>query len=258
MVMEVVKGMNPKRLDPIRAAHRFPQKARVGFLAVLLVVLAAGCNLPIAVDSSEKFPATDGSSEDYPTAVGSSDVSLPEEAFSLGLLYADTDEYKYVHPGYSIGEESGAPWGFEHLGLDLIIAQSGAGVIAPADGVVEELVIYCNPRNNQWQVHLQIRSGSKFAYHIMFEPRAPSESEVALQWDAIPLSIGQKVNQGDLLGRMLDLSHGDRSGGEPGIHFDLWMNDEVVCPEPYFEPDALAGMLALVQAMYPGAKLCYP
>lgn len=258
--------MNTVWLVSYRGEHLFIPKVWARFLATMLVVFTAGCNLPLVIESSDEVTSSVGISENLPT-VGSSeefptpsdsDDSFAEQAFFLGPLYTDTGEYKYVHPGYSVGEESGAPWSFGHLGLDMIIAPSGADVIAPAAGVVEVLDIYCNPRNNQWQVNLHIRSSSKFAYHILFEPRAPSESEVTLQREAIPLIIGQNVNQGELLGRMLDLSHGDRSGGEPGIHFDLWINGEVVCPEPYFEPDAHAGMLTLVQAMYPGAKLCYP
>jgi hypothetical protein len=251
------------RLKPLALARSNPGIGQPGFLALILVVLAAGCNLPTPVGSTQELPDTVGTSQEFSNTVTSSDQSLPEETvpeepFSLGPLYADLDEYKYIFPGYSIGQASGAPWGFEHLGLDMIIAHSGANVIAPAGGVVEALDIYCNPRNDQWQVNLHIRARTSILYNILFEPRAPSESEVAGQWEAIPLSIGQRVNRGDLLGRMLDLSHGDRSAGEPGIHFDVWVDDQVVCPEPYFEPDALAGMLVLVGRMFPGAKLCYP
>jgi hypothetical protein len=41
-------------------------------------------------------------------------------------------EFKYVFPGYSAGAASGAPWGFEHQGIDFIAARSSARVLAPA------------------------------------------------------------------------------------------------------------------------------
>lgn len=243
-------------------------KEWLALLTAGLLLLASACNLPApgGIAGEQAQPAA--VSPAVPTLpAGTVQVSTPfptgtaapsSEDFSLAALYQDASQYKYIFPGYSMGTDSGAPWGFEHLGLDMLIATSGAAVLAPADGVVENLVTYCNPRNNQWQVNLLVRYNSSITYNILFEPRAPSESEVAQQWDALPLTIGQPVRQGDLLGAMLDLSHGDRSGGEPGLHFDLWIDGDIVCPEPYFQPQAHAGMLALVQAKFPGAKLCYP
>jgi len=184
-------------------------------------------------------------------------VTWPEEDIIMDVLFADVEEFKYIHPGYSEGD-SGVPWGFEHLGIDLITAINGAQVLAPADGLVEEVNIYMNPRNNQWQVNVRVVYNKKYIYHVLFEPRAPSEEEIALQFSAIPVSVGQKVTQGDLLGKILDLSHGDLSGGEAGIHFDLRENEVLVCPGYYFNEEALEKMLTLLWAMYPGAKICYP
>lgn len=184
--------------------------------------------------------------------------NLPEGDILLDVLFADAKEFKYIHPGYSEGAESAAPWGFEHKGLDLITSINGAQVIAPAIGVVDEISIYCNPRNNQWQVNMRILYNHEFKYHILFEPRAPSENEIIKQRNAISVSVGQNVKQGELLGKILDLSYGDLSGGEPGIHFDLWKFEEIVCPGNYMTPDAIDRTLELLWAMYPQAKICYP
>jgi hypothetical protein len=213
---------------------------KTGFriFTIILVVFINGCNKE---DNNANDPKI-----------------LPEGDIILDVLFADAEEFKYIHPGYSAGVGSGAPWGFEHLGLDFITATNGAKVLAPAGGVVEEVNIYMNPRNNQWQVNVRVKYNEDFIYHILFEPRAPSEDEIALQRAAIPISVGQKVAEGELLGKILDLSHGDLSGGEAGIHFDLRKNEELVCPGNYFTLDALEEMLALLWAMYPQAKICYP
>ncbi len=193
-----------------------------------------------------------------PTAAPSSSPTPSQSDIVLGAPYADAAEYKYVFPGYSTGGASGAPWGFEHEGLDFIIAGGGARVLAPAEGAVEQIELYQNPRNGQWQVNLRVRFNPRFAYDVLFEPRAPSQSVIADQRAAIPLLEGQRVTKGQLLGRILDLSRGDRSAGEPGIHFDVWRDESNVCPEPYFEPAARAGALALLHAAFPQARLCYP
>lgn len=183
---------------------------------------------------------------------------LPGNDILLDVLFADVTAFKYIHPGYSVGAESGAPWGFEHLGLDYLIAVSGADVLAPAGGIVEEVNIYMNPRNNQWQVNIKVVYSRNFIYHVLFEPRAPTEQEIAQQRAAIPVYVGQPVAQGDLLGKILDLSHGDLSGGEPGIHFDLRKDGTLVCPGDYFSPTALEETMPLLWAMYPEAQICYP
>ncbi len=187
-----------------------------------------------------------------------SDDPMPEGDIVLDVLFADVQEFKYIFPGFACSDTSGAPWGFAHLGTDVIAAQSGARVLAPADGTVEEVNVYMNPRNNQWQVNVRVRYNSTFVYHVLFEPRAPSESENALQRSAIPISPGQKVHKGDLLGRQLDLSHGDLSAGEAGIHFDVWKGNDNICPQPYFTANALAQMMNLLHAKFPNASLCYP
>jgi len=184
-------------------------------------------------------------------------IAWPEEDIILDVLFADAEEFKYIFPGYSEGD-SGVPWGFKHLGLDLITAINGAQVLAPAGGLVEEVNIYMNPRNNQWQVNVRVVYNKKYIYHVLFEPRAPSEEEIALQFAAIPVSVGQRVIQGDLLGKILDLSHGDLSGGEAGIHFDLRENEVLVCPGYYFNAEAHEKMLTLLWGMFPGAEICYP
>ncbi|OPY09706.1 MAG: Peptidase family M23 [Syntrophaceae bacterium PtaB.Bin095] len=184
---------------------------------------------------------------------------LSEGEFVLSAPYADVSEFKWIFPGFSVSADSGAPWGFAHLGLDLIVASGKARVIAPADGIVEKKELYQNEHNGQYQVNLRIRYDSEFVYHLLFEPRANTQLLGEKQFDAIiTLQAGQKVKQGDFLGEILDLSGGDYSCGEATVHFDIWRGTANICPAPYFSPEAYAGMLGLVQAKFPGAELCYP
>jgi murein DD-endopeptidase MepM/ murein hydrolase activator NlpD len=237
--------LNEENRGPGNVVRRGRGGAEPVSLLVALLVLLAACK------SGPTTPTAPPSGSPSPTP--------PEGDIALSAPYADAAEFKYVFPGYSEGAASGAPWGFQHQGLDYILARNGARVLAPAGGSVEQVALYQNPNSHgQWQVNLRVRFSARFSYDIYFEPRAHSESAVADQRAAILVSDGQRINKGDLLGGILDLSHGDRSAGEPGIHFDLLKDDQNVCPQPYFDPAALAGTLTLLRAKFPGAKLCYP
>lgn len=182
----------------------------------------------------------------------------PEGDIVLDVPFANISEFKYIHPGFSVSADSGAPWGFTHLGLDLILAGDSAHVIAPSSGTIEFADIYQNEHNFQWQVNLRVRFNEEFLYHLLFEPRAHTREEAEYQRAAMPLVVGQKVERGDFLGTIFDLSGGDMSGGGATVHFDIWKGEQNICPAPFFTPEAYESMVKLLHAMYPGAELCYP
>lgn len=180
-----------------------------------------------------------------------------ENEISLSYLFTDISQYKYIHPAYSADAGSGAPWGFKHQGIDLITADS-AYFLAPADGEILQLVLYLNPINSQWQVNMHIRYNNRFSYNLMIEPRAHTEEEVAIQRAAIRVNEHDRVTGGDTLGMILNLSGEETGYGDVTVHFDLWVDGQNVCPEPYFRPDVLAVMMTLLHYMYPDGQLCYP
>ena len=189
---------------------------------------------------------------------GGQEGTWPAGDIVLAPPYAEMLEFKFIHPGFAASAASGAPWGFVHLGMDLIVAGGSARVIAPADGKVEEVYIYQNEHNGEWQVNLRIRYNLEFVYHLLFEPRARSRAEVEPQFNAIAPKVGQYVKQGDSIGVIFDLSGGVHPNGEASVHFDIWRGEANICPAPYFTSAAQTGMLALVRAKHPGAQLCYP
>ncbi|MBN1780767.1 hypothetical protein JW948_06555 [bacterium] len=198
--------------------------------------------------------------KDSPAAQPDEEEALPEAdtTFVLSESWVDISEFRYIHPGFSVSADSGAPWGFAHLGLDLILAGDSAHVIAPSGGTVEFADIYQNEHNLQWQVNLRVRFDGEFIYHMLFEPRAHTREEAEFQRAAMPLTVGQRVKRGDFLGMIYDLSGGDMSSGGATVHFDIWKGDQNICPAPYMTSEAYEGMLFLIRSMYPDADLCYP
>jgi murein DD-endopeptidase MepM/ murein hydrolase activator NlpD len=176
---------------------------------------------------------------------------------SLSYLFDNAGDYKYIFPAYSADDQSGAPWGFRHQGLDLITATS-ARVLTPANGLVQQVEVYLNPVNNLWQVNIHIKYDDHYSYNLMFEPRAAKSEQIALQRAAILVEENDRVTEGDTLGTILNLSSEESGFGDVTVHFDLWMDGQNVCPEPYFKPEVLTTMLALLNAKYPDGQLCYP
>jgi hypothetical protein len=127
----------------------------------------------------------------------------------------------------------------------------------PADGLVQEVVQYLNPVNNQWQVNLHVKYDDRFSYNLFFEPRAHTAEQIALQRAAILVAENDRVTTGDTLGTILNLSSEETGFGDVTVHFDLWVDGQNVCPEPYFKTKVLTAMLSLLHAKYPDGQLCY-
>lgn len=215
-----------------------PHRLRLCALTlILLVLLTPGCKEDSAVTADD--PAAEGD-------------------IVLGVLWADLQEFKYINPGFSASDSTGAPWGIANEGIDLIASQNGARVLAPADGTVEEVRTMLNPKNNQWHVIVRVRFNRTFVYYILFQPRTSSQTDVAAQRSAITVTENQKVRTGDILGRVLNLSQGNPTAGEVGIHLEVWKGERNSCPQPYFATEALAKILDLLHALHPQAQLCYP
>jgi hypothetical protein len=181
-----------------------------------------------------------------------------EEPFSISYLFTDASEFKYIDPAFSADSSSGAPWEIKHLGIDLITAaENGTCLLVPADGKVQQVVMYLNPKNNQWQMNLHIRYDDRFSYNLFIEPRAHTAEQIAIQRAAIPVHENDQVTAGDTLGTILNLSSEETGFSDVTVHFEVCVDSENVCPEPYFKPEVLTAILSLLHAKYPDGKLCY-
>ena len=254
-------ALRTRRLFMERNKKRIPRHDTLSqwIIPILFIglFLAAGCtgkkgtidekDVPQYVQEDEREDAQEDTLE-----------YIQAEDFSLSYLFADAGEYKYIHPAYSADAESGSPWGFKHQGVDLIAAKSGACVLVPADGLVGEVVQYLNPVNNQWQVNLHVKYDDRFSYNLFLEPRAHTAEQIALQRAAILVAENDRVTAGDTLGTLLNLSSEETGFGDVMVHFDLWVDGQNVCPEPYFKTEVLTAMLSLLHAKYPDGQLCYP
>lgn len=175
--------------------------------------------------------------------------------------YIDEADIKWVRQGYS--ESTNAPWGFEHDGIDFQPLADRTPFRAVCDGVITELCLRRGPpieeEEGNYDVFLELTYDSTWAFTYNFEPKSTLLEDGVAQWTNMAVAIFQEVKQGDILGY---LHMGDESAH---IHFSalklgyFFHNGVVVCPGPFFTPEAQDSILRLTTNRFPGATdICYP
>lgn len=143
-----------------------------------------------------------------------------------------------------------APWGFYHNGIDFLESVDHQAIQAAADGKIERLEERFNEGSN-WQVELTIKHG-KYDLQYAFEIFSGNKADIDAQMADINVKLGQNVKQGQLLGYLHRIKEGAH------VHFGIAKKNQVVCPAPYFTPQARDAVLAMIRKTYPDAQICYP
>jgi hypothetical protein len=148
------------------------------------------------------------------------------------------------------------PTGREHKGLDVFMVESLKPFQAVADGTVETIDLFANEVTGNWQVNVRIRYDSWYSVEYAFEPFSTERAAGERQLANIPVTLGQRVRRGDLIGRLV------HAGDAPHVHFHLntaiwWREQERPCPERYFTAAARASILTLVRRSPGIEQMCY-
>ena len=143
-----------------------------------------------------------------------------------------------------------SPWGFYHNGVDFVESVDHQPIQAAADGKVIRLEERFNA-GSKWQVELTIQHG-KYQLQYAFEIFSPNKADIDSQMTDIYVKLGQNVKQGQLIAYLHRIAVGAH------VHFGIALNNQTVCPEPFFTAAARAEVLTLIQKTYPGAQICYP
>jgi hypothetical protein len=145
----------------------------------------------------------------------------------------------------------GCPWGFEHRGIDFFSAAALAPFRAVCPGEIKEVNLWANDKTGNWQVNVSLEYNSTFSVGYAFEPLTNQSADGQTQRDNISVSIGQEVQQGDLIGNLFFGANGTH------VHFGVRKNNDDICPEPYFIQAARDSIMQLIHLQWPGADMCY-
>ncbi len=172
-------------------------------------------------------------------------------SLSMPTPYTNRADMLAVHVSYS--EHDSAPWGFEHRGIDFCPSKLLAPFQAVFSGVVEVLDLYYSPTTMKWHVNLKLVRDNVWSAWYAFEPMTGSKIHGKEQMRLMAVSQGDHVKQGDLLGYLYDP---DPTAGAH-VHFTLNLNDQPVCPEPYFTYKARKSVLDVIHDYHPDWRMCY-
>ena len=203
-------------------------------IACLTMFVAWGCG-----DGSDNEPAQTGPVENEPA----------DAAFSMITPYVNESDMGPIREAYS--STDAAPWRLAHHAIDFFLAGREAMFQAVCSGTVTRVEVFTNDITGNLQIGISLTYNSHIHVTYGFEPRTPNVSDCNVQLANIRVTVGQHVSPGDLIGNLLQRGEGTH------VDFGVFINDQLVCPEPYFTPEARESVLRLLHRAHPGANMCY-
>ncbi|MFC1816641.1 hypothetical protein ACFL0M_12075 [Thermodesulfobacteriota bacterium] len=187
--------------------------------------------------------------------------------------YMNESDMTEINAGFS-SENSFSPWGFVHDGMDIYPQGDLKPFQASCSGTVDSVELrQANPGSN-WQVDVLIACNdyvpdpdlggyfTPFSVDYVFEPMSNIQTDGQTQLANIPVSEGQTVSQGDIIGYLYVAGEGAH------VHFGLvqfggslfsalGVPSIPICPEPHFSTEGKDSILNLLYVVWPSANMCY-
>jgi len=184
----------------------------------------------------------------------SNNNNWPSEPILMLTPYVNEADIDSINEAFNETESAGCPWDGVHNGIDFFPPIGSLHEFqAVCDGVVQDVNLWVNPGNNFWQVNVDIKYNNSFTVGYAFEPMSSAQTDGQTQQLNILVATGDAVTSGQVIGRL----HAAMNGAH--VHFHLKENDQFICPEPYFTPDAQASIMTLLHNTFgSGVQMCYP
>ncbi len=171
------------------------------------------------------------------------------DVISMITPYVSGADIKTIGP---FSEDSSAPWGYAHSGLDFAPHQTMAPFRAVSSGVIESVRLFFSNSTLHWDVEVVLRYNSTYAVLYVFEPFMNNKGTGQTQLANIVVTQGQSVVQGDIIGYLHVTSVASR------VHFGFFPGGFTpMCPERFFTTDARSSILDLIHQEEFGWNMCY-
>jgi Peptidase family M23 len=231
-------------------------QTRATFVIVTTVVIALGWIFPplpeCLTEDSQQHSAIGEKLKTsvIPSILYNLLLSSPS-TITMPTPYINRDDIAYV---WNIYREDTGHRGLDFSPVDPMVKQY-IPFQAVFPGVVDVVALHENVVNGKsfWHVNLKLVHDATWSAWYAFEPMIESKQAGDLQLQKIAVSVGDRVQEGDLLG---ELYNATASGGSH-VHFTLNIKDEPVCPEPYFSPQAWTSIMDIIHRGHPGSDMCY-
>lgn len=200
-------------------------KSKCGIVFFLIfIVVGSIIAVKLITDEGDRDQQQDNYMEDEEETPDYPDLLEEGQDPVLSLPIKETDHINDIQAFGDLGS-------YKHNGIDFNVIQATT-ILCPHDAYVEDIRFYYNDAGGHWQTNVRLDLNDEWWISMKFESWASSEEEGQAQADAINLTIGDKLNQGQEMGMLL--SQGEYSH----LHFDVDNNGTYLCPYSYFSADA--------------------
>ncbi|HUT79790.1 MAG TPA: M23 family metallopeptidase [Candidatus Bathyarchaeia archaeon] len=132
-----------------------------------------------------------------------------------------------IHIIWGYGMQNGA----FHNGIDFG-CNASVNIIAWCNMTVLHITTFYNEMGGHWQTNVFLEFNDRFTFDCAFESWALNETFANYQRDAINVVEGQTIQQGEVLGLLLNHGSGTH------IHFGMYDLGESVCAYHYYTEEA--------------------
>ena len=174
---------------------------------------------------------------------------------TLGVPFASPGDIYAFNEGYS--ENSSAPWGFTHTGIDYAFKNNSL-VRATSPGVVLSIALHESTRDNaavnKYSIQVTIRFSTSHIIHYNFEPWTADPVQRDLQVSLLRVRVGDWVVKGQVIATFL------KAGDSAHIHYgvgDGWPIPPDHPPTRYMDGIDYLRLLDLVHGFHPTWMPCY-
>ncbi len=174
---------------------------------------------------------------------------------TMGVPFASAGDIYAFNEGYS--EDSTAPWGFIHTGIDYAF-KNNSPVLATAPGIVLAISLRESNREigdiNKYHVEMAIRFSALYIVHFNFEPWTDNPAQGDLQAALIRVRVGDWVVKGQVIATFLKVSE--------GAHVHYTVSEGMLPPADQPPTRYLSGadylrLLDLMHGFHPAWMPCY-
>ncbi|HME53147.1 MAG TPA: peptidoglycan DD-metalloendopeptidase family protein [Candidatus Lokiarchaeia archaeon] len=229
---------NEKKPEDNRKKRSMTKKAKIAIAVAIIIVVTSGITFIAVYSQFNDIFFNNG---------GRYDSSVLND---MGVIYTNRTDIHAFREGYSTS--AACPWGFAHNGIDYFFTNSSSYIAAAPGNVISVQVNdFGSSQANRYRVAINIRFSATLVLLYNLEPWTNSTTKRDYVVSQIQVKVGDWVVKGQSLGTFVGYSDGSH------VHFGVLVNNNAVCPQPYFGVPDLAELMAMIHSYNSSWNLCY-
>ncbi len=182
--------------------------------------------------------------------VGDPQCKLPIPDYEIALVKNGQQYQPSIHDGLDFGFTD-----WPEISGQYVLRN----IVAPVSGQVTEInghfITGTPTSSNNYAYTVVIRYNEGWSTFVCFEPDTQDQTLVDLQKQMLTVTLGQMVNQGEIIGQLVVSKPSSSVVFGPHVHWQLYRTDdngqstEIVCPRTYSTQDAIVTLDSLYESL---------